>query len=242
MRTTPHLTAAFLTATLAACGGSSMPEAIAAGSGSGTLVVQASVESSSSVPNSATASQYATEATVRVWRVVNGTRIGAADAAPQLSLDGAVVTLAADATEPGRFTFAGPGVPLGDVALDVTAGNDVLRGVLRRSPGLHTFTNPTGPGANVSASAPFPAAWTRPGQADSATLEMSQFQSLVGDTGAYTVAAGAMGAVSAGQAKPGETCRLARRNEVNVAGGVPGFDSWLHVTVRQDLGGITLVP
>lgn len=241
MRTPYHLAASLLTFALAACGGSSTPD-IQAGSGTGTLVVQASVESSSNVPNSATASQYTTDVTVHVWRVVSGNRIGAADAAPKLTLDGVAVTLAPDLQNPGRFVFSGPGVPLGNVALDVTAGTDTLHGILRRSPGLHTFTNPSSPGQNVSASAPFPAAWSRSSTADSATLEMSQFQSPVGDSGAYTIAAGAMGAVSAGQAKPGEPCRLDRRNEVNVAGGVPGYDSWLHITVHQDLGGITLVP
>ena len=102
-----------------------------------------------------------------------------------------------------------------------------MRIIERRFAGVHSMSAPVA-GSVATAGQPMTVRWSVPSRAKSAILETRDFGPLaLPDTGAYVIA-GANNPVNSSQ-----RVRLARYNEVDVAGGLPG--SRLRVTVEHTI-------
>lgn len=130
-------------------------------------------------------------------------------------------------TGSGDYTASRTTFPRGDFRLTVTRGTDDVRNVILGGPGVHLITEPVA-SATVTALQPVTVRWDVPSQARSAWVETRDWDSpIMPDTG---------GAVIPGALNPARTdgrIRVFRRNEVDLAGGLPG--SRLRVTVRQTI-------
>ncbi len=227
MRTVPYLLAA-LTFGFAGCGGSETT--VNHGTGTGTLLVTASVVSSpNNVSNPKTVDQFVTEITVRVQKA----GIDVTNAIVKVKWAGVEHTVPDEPGNAGSYaTTVNGGIGDALVTLNVDSGADNLHNLARKGPGIQYFTN-LGAGDVISRAAlpvaGLHVAWFRPAVADSATLRLSQFNSPVDDSGAQDVPTSQL---QNGRAVP---CRLDRRNTALAAPTAATGNSELNVTVQQSL-------
>jgi hypothetical protein len=135
------------------------------------------------------------------------------------------LTLPETAPGSGDYLITGNGFPSGDFTLNVVRGTDNVQNVVLGGPGVHTITAPA-KNATVPANQPLTVRWSVPSQATQAAVETKNFGPLfLPDTGAYVIAG------ANNPANPSQRIRVARYNEVNIAGGLLG--SRMRVQVRN---------
>ena len=211
-----------IAAVAAACGGSSgtAVDHNRAGSGSSTLLVTGTV----TVTVSDTAPLTSFSVTVKDGLGAN--------------LTGATVTVHNSAYGDVALTEAqtGSGVytnskttpyPSGDLSLSVVKGTDKVQGVVVGYPGTHAINAPT-VNTSVSSTQPLHVSWTTPAVAKSATVTTRDYSIQVPDTGAYDIPA------ANNPARTSQRVIIARSNEVDIAGGLPGSSIKVTVTTRVD--------
>jgi hypothetical protein len=121
----------------------------------------------------------------------------------------------------GRYVNSKSSFPPGDFILTVSRNTDGVSGVVVGSPGSHVVNAPTR-NAVVPAAQPLQLSWTTPTQAKSVSIQTNDFKAQAPDTGTYTIPA------SGNPASNNQALDVARSNEVEIAGGLPG--SRLRVT------------
>lgn len=137
------------------------------------------------------------------------------------------VTLTETPLGSGEYYAIRPTFPSGEFRLDVVRGSDRVTGVVIQNPGMHTITAPAR-NATVSAGQPLTVTWTRPSKAQSAEVETENFGPVaLEDVGTYTIAG------TNNPANGDQRIRIFRRNEVDIAGGLPESD--LTIEVRNSV-------
>jgi hypothetical protein len=212
---------------LAAC--SDSPDSLApgagnqAGTGTGTLAVDATVVASPSRFNAPANGDFETEFSVRVLRnneaVANGT-VTITTATGKIPLT----------YQSGRWRGA---APIYDevYVLDIASGADRVDAVRIDGPDVHNFTEPAA-GSTVPGTLPVTIKWNRDDEADSAAVRTETTDWIaIPDAGSYALPAGAF---RPDTAKPlMHTLRLARTNRVVPAGATAG-STW-SVTIENQL-------
>jgi hypothetical protein len=194
---------------LAACGKTSTAlERNRAGSGTGSLLIDARIEQSSSSGAKTTfdvdlqdgGGLAVSGATV----VVHNSQLGN-------------VTLTEQAGTPGRYRNSVLALSGADFGLDVshpTKGS--VTGVVVGNPGMHAIHAPQA-GIAVPKTQPLQISWTTPTTAYSASVETKNFPpTLTPDTGTYTIPA------ASNPAENAQRLDVSRYNIVNLAGGLIG--------------------
>lgn len=192
------------------------------GTGTGTLVVEASVVASPNLSNAPANSDFAAEFSVRVLRderaIVNGsvtitTATGKVPLTYQL----------------GRWRGA---APIYDQVylLDIASGTDRIDAVRIDGPDVHTFTAPSS-GQTIATNMPVTVKWNRRAVADAAALRADTSDWIeIPDEGSYVLRAGAF---KPDPTKPlMHTLQLARTNRVVPAGAAAG-STWSVTIVNQ---------
>lgn len=207
---------------LAACGGST-PNGSVPGTGTRTLLVQATIKAENRVDNAADGNGFDTKIEVVVKRggqVVTDAQVVVRGASGR--------TLALLGTQGDTYKGSHVGYDR-QYFLDVVAGADRVEGAMIAGPSLHRIESPL-PGAIVPAGQPVTVRWTRDGAADTASIETKKFKlEATADSGSYVVPGTAF------PGKVGETeqdeLRITRLTRVGLSGGVAG--SQVEATVRN---------
>jgi hypothetical protein len=209
---------------LGACGGTSGDDL---GSGSGTLEVRVDVEADNVSDNPTEADFFDTDFTIRVNR--NGIPVPDAEVVVSSSGGPVVLSFVGD-----RYVGSQSGY-FRTYSVDVTAGDDFLRGVQVRGPDIHHFTQPTGNEA-VDVSQGLAVEWDRSEAADSARIELSNTDVAIEDTGLFEVPLSGIDCDTSSVSE--EEVRLWRERRV-VPNGVVGSSSF-SVSVRNEHGFVVL--
>ncbi|MFO0579940.1 MAG: hypothetical protein U1A78_38705 [Polyangia bacterium] len=209
----------FGTALLSACGSSDIVDA---GSGTGTLRIDAEISASESVSNALTESQFRTEVSVRITRM----GVGVPGASVVIGAAGAPLTLS-PANNNGDYRGSLPGYAR-RYSLDVDAGADNVHGVRLDGPVFHIISAPM-QGTLQRAGQPLTVSWS-PGGASAATVEAAEMpETATPDNGVFTVA-GSFLVADVGKLKDARV-RVRRTNTTVLAGGAAG--STLTVRIRN---------
>ena len=213
--------------TAAGCGGSrSAPTAPsivapAGGTGTSTLLVQASVEGKDLSPG-----VFETIFTATVYDTLNLPTSGATvSITPPM---GVAVTLAEDLGTPGTYRFTSSGYQAGTFTLSVTRGADAIAGVRVVGPTVHTITSPAA-NATVTADQPIVVTWSRSSLAQEAKVETRNYESLAEtDDMASSIPS------SGNPARPDQRVRVKRINKTTPTAGLPGsrFEAVIRTTVE----------
>jgi hypothetical protein len=193
---------------VAACGkqGTAL-ERNRAGSGSGTLLIDASIEASNS---------SGPLTTFRV-DIDNGTGAKVSGATVVVhNGDLGDVPLVETSAGSGRYVNSKAAVANADFGLDVSHPTGAVTGVVVGNPGMHAVNAPKA-GVAVPAGQPVQVSWTTPTIAHSTSIETRDFSpTLAPDTGSYTIPA-AGNPVNATQ-----RLTIERYNAVSLSGGIIG--------------------
>lgn len=208
----------------AACGDSTGPAASRnnPGIGTATLRVTADIDAND---DPAVIGGFSTDYDVSV-RDMAGLPVSGATVTIQNASLG-TITLTETAPGSGDYFRTGSTFPPGDFRLDVVRGGDNVRGVILGGPRAHNITAPIA-NSTVPADQPLLVRWSVPSKAQSAEVETRDFGPVtLPDTGVYQIPG------VDNPARPDQRVRVFRFNEVNIAGGAPGFASRLRVKVRR---------
>ena len=198
------------------------------GTGTSTLVVDATASAEPSVVNSADPSNFTTTFAVRVTKDATDITTGTVSIT---SSAGSVALLFDTTTMRWRGAQAGY---FQNYSLDVTSGADNVAGVTVHGPDIHTITAPA-TGATVDSEVPLAITWARTEMAEGAVLRTREINNVaIEDSGTYMLAMNAL------RSKPNETeveeVEITRSQRITPAGGAAG--SSFRVTIRN---GISLV-
>lgn len=216
-----------LTSLFAACTSSPLDPGAGdnTGTGTSTLLVTGGALASSSVQNTATASDFST---AFQFHIALGTTDVTTGTVSITTATGK--TPLAYTTEGNRWTGTVAGYDQ-VYQLDIDAGSDAVHGVIVDGPDIQVFTSPA-KGATVDATQPIATTWSREAAADSASLDAGEGPEIgIDDTGSYSVTAGTLKAEK--DRANTNTLRLERSNRVTPAGAAPG--SSVTVGVRNEL-------
>jgi hypothetical protein len=205
---------AFIALAFAACGKQSTAlERNRAGTGSGTLHVDATIDQSSG----------ATSFQVNLQDGLGGNVSGATVTVHNAGLGD--VPLVESPAGSGNYVNSRAAMSTADFGLDVSHSSGAVTGVVVGNPGMHVVNAPQN-GATVPAGA-LQVSWTTPSTAYSASVETRNFgPAAVPDTGTYTIAA------ASNPANATQRLDIDRYNVVNIAGGLVGSQLTLTSKVR----------
>jgi hypothetical protein len=202
---------------LAACGKQSTAlERNRAGTGSGTLLVDASIDAST------------TSGALTSFQVDLQDGLGANVSGATVTIHNAEfgdVPLVEASAGSGKYVNSKAAISNADFGLDVSHPTGAVTGVVVGNPGMHVINAPQASGT-VPAGA-LQVSWTTPTTAYSAAVETRDFgPAAAPDTGTYTIAAASN--------PPNSTQRLDvdRYNVVNIAGGLVGSQMTVTSKVR----------
>lgn len=198
------------------------------GTGTGTLRVDADIEAEAVVGNSADASQYTTQFTVRLRR---GDVPVTAGVVSVTSLGG-TVPLAFDPGDGGRWRGAQNGY-FEVYQLDAESDSDYVRGVVVDGPDLHVITSPTS-GASLDATQTVMVRWSADEPADNASIKTKKLEmTTVADTGEYALVAGALKSKDDGVEQ--ERIEVRRSDVVSPAGAMVGSTATVRLRNQIDV-------
>jgi hypothetical protein len=201
---------------LAACGGDDLEPGAgdSAGTGSKTLTVDGSVSARPRLSNARDASEFDTELSVRIQLAGQNVTTGSVT----MTSSSGTVVLAYDGGDRWRGTASGYDEVY---VLDVDSGPDNVHDVRVDGPSIHTFSEPQA-GATVDSTLPLMVKWSSRG-ADSAAIDTENLDRVsIDDSGAYSVAAGAL---KSEQDKPKENrIDVTRTNRVTPEGAAGGSE------------------
>ncbi len=193
-----------------ACGGTGTAlDHNRAGSGSGMLLVTAQVDASNDLNSPTTSLQVdladgiGNPVSSAIVTVHNG--------------DFGDVTLVEATAGTGHYTNSRAAVSNNDFGLDVShPTKGTVTGVVVGNPGMQSIKAPVA-SATVPSAAALAISWTTPTTSQSASVETRDLtQTLVPDTGTYTIAA------ASNPANTRQVLKVRRYNTVNLAGGIIG--------------------
>lgn len=210
---------------LTACGGSDLDPGAGddPGTGTSTLSVDGSVSANPRLSNARTPGEFDTDFSVRIQlggqTITQGT-------VTMTSASGTVVLAYA---QDGRWRGDGAGYDEVYI-LDIDSGLDYVHDVRVDGPSIHTFQEPLA-GATVDATLPLMVKWSADG-ADAAAMDAENVDRIsIPDTGAYSVAAGALRSEKT-KARENQI-RLTRTNRIAPDGAAGGSE--LSVSVENQI-------
>lgn len=191
-----------------------------AGSGSGTLQVSAAVDASNDSNNPMT--NFQVDLADGIGNPVSSAIVTVHNR------DFQDVTLVEASAGSGHYVNSRAAISSADFGLDVShPTKGAVTGVVVGNPGMHLIKAPSA-SAIVAASVPMAISWTTPIASQSASVETRDFaQTLVPDTGTYTIPG------ASNPASTNQTLKVRRYNTVNIAGGIIG--SQMSVTSKASV-------
>ncbi|MEK7348276.1 MAG: hypothetical protein AABZ94_05340 [Candidatus Eisenbacteria bacterium] len=230
MRATTTIVISMIALAASGCGGgSSAPTAPgigtpAGGTGTTTLLVQASVEGRDLSPG-----VFETVFTASVYDTLN---LPASGATVSVTLpSGLAVVLAEDIGTPGTYRHTRSSYLPGTYTLSATWGTDAISGVRVVGPTVHTITSPAA-NATIAADQPITVTWNRTSPAQEAKVETRNYESLAEtDDMASSIPS------SGNPASLDQRVRVKRINKTTITAGLPG--SRLEAVLRTTVEPIT---
>jgi hypothetical protein len=203
-----------------ACGSTSSNNAAVSrnnpGSGSGTLLVQGSINATQTMGSTATPQ---TTFSVTVQDGTGANVSGATVTVLNGSVPDGVVNLTETPAGSGSYSGTAAVFAAGDFHLNVVKGTDTVQGVVVGGPGMATINAPalsTTGTTTVPANQDLAVSWTTPAVAKMVTVSTRNMSFSGADLGAYTIVA------AQNPPRIGQRLRVDRFNEVEAAGGLVG--------------------
>jgi hypothetical protein len=210
---------------IVSCGSESGGVVNNAGTGSGTLKIDATISAKENFSGAKNIEDFTTDIVIKVWDI-QGTQV--TDASITVTAGARDIIIPHDK----NGVYKAVSIVGYDrvYSINIVRGSDSVNGVTITGPEIHTLKigNPADTPTTIKASSPVSVLWSPYGYATSAEIETRNFKETVADSGTYTIPEGNF------EVGVDDYIRITREKSLNPAGAIGGSIATVKIRNRLD--------